>query len=291
MKLRRKLQSFLNLAAGDTAGLDLPLGMSFHGIMLKLSATGVGADFTIDHLERVRLLLNGKAIIRDIPGNIVFRDNLSRGSTNNNGYLFLDFEDPRSKDLGDQYRTLIHTAAGVNSFRIELDIAAAAAGTLKIESWALMSATGLPLGPIPALIKEGLEISSTGVREYTPGFKVGPEGPGHIFRCVHLVFSQGGTEVAPSAVLGENAVTLRKSGIPVWDRFPDDANRWLQTHYENTPQTNFYTLDWGEDNAVGVNLMPTADATDMVFELDIADASPVVKTDVYYRLITTLERL
>ena len=130
MKIKRKLPSFLNLAAGDTAALDLPLGMSYHGILLYLTATGVGADFDVDHINKVRLILNGKPIFRDIPGNVIYRDNLSRGSSANTAFLLLDFEDPRAKELTDQYRTLIHTAAGVNSFRIELDIDAAAAGTL-----------------------------------------------------------------------------------------------------------------------------------------------------------------
>lgn len=290
MKIRRKLQSFLNLAPSSTASLDLPLGMSYHGILLKLAATGGGATFINSDISRVRLMLNGKAIIRDIPGSVIYRDNLFRGSVTSTAYLYLDFEEPRAKSLADQYATLVHTAEGVNSFKLELDIASSAVGTLDITTWAVMSSTGLALGPIPALIKESFDTVAAAVREYTPAFKVGPQGPGHILRCIHLIPSQAGSEVAPSTVLGSLGVTLRKSGIPIFDRVTDAVNRWAQQHYEDVPQTNLFSLDWAEDNSVGINLMPTADASDMVFEIDIGSAT-ATNWSVYYRMISTLDRL
>lgn len=291
---KRLLPSFLNLAPDRTASLDLPLGMSYHGIILKLSATGGGASFVRADIPRVRALLNGKAFIRDIPASVLHRDNLFRGSRDDASYLYLDFEEPRSKTMEDQYATVIHTAAGVNSFKLELDIASTAVGTLKIETYALMAATGLGLGPIPAFIREGIDISADGVREIKPGFIVGPSGPGHILRAVHFLPFSGGAEVAPSTMLGANGITLRKSGIPVIDRLTDPVNRFYQYHYESVPQTNLYTVDFVEDNNTSINLMPTADATDMVWEIDVdvsgATTLPV-HVDMYYRMVTALERL
>lgn len=46
---KRLLPAWLNLAPSSTASLDLPLGMSYHGIILKLSATGAGATFLRGH--------------------------------------------------------------------------------------------------------------------------------------------------------------------------------------------------------------------------------------------------
>lgn len=285
---KRKLPQFLNLApGGQNCSLDLPLGMSYRGIMLRLSATGVGASFTVDDIARVRLLLNGKAIIRDIPGNVIKRDNLFRGSEDDNTVLYLDFEEPRARTLEDQMATCIHTAAGVNSFKIELDIADTAVGTLKIETRAQMQATGLPLGPIPAIIRESYVAVSTGNQEVKPGFKVGPQGPGHILRTVHFFPTVGGVEQVPADHLGTNGITVRKSGISAWDRLDDPDNRWLQKHYESVPITNAYTLDFVEDNN-NISLMPTADADDFVFEIDQALEC---KWDMYYRMVTTLERL
>lgn len=284
--LKRLLPAFTNLLPDRTASLDLPLGMSYHGIIMRLSSSG--GTFVRGDIPRVRLLLNGKAIWRDIPASVIHRDNLFRGSKDDTAFLYLDFEEPRSKNLEDQYSTVIHTAAGVNSFKIELDIANTATGTLKIETMALVARTDLPLGPIPVLIKEGFDATTTGVKEIKPGFNVGPSGPGHILRCVHLFPFVSGSEVAPSTVLGSLGVTLRKSGIPVIDRLTDAINRWYQQHYEDVPVTNAFTVDFVEDNNTGVNLMPTADATDMVWELDISAACHL---DMYYRMISTLDRV
>lgn len=285
---KRKLPQFLNLAPGnENCSLDLPLGMSYRGIMMRLSATGAGASFTVDDITRVRLLLNGKAVIRDIPGSVIRRDNLFRGSKNDNTVLYLDFEEPRARLLEDQMATCIHTAAGVNSFKIELDIANTAVGTLKIETRALTQATGLPLGPIPAMIRESYDAVSAGNQEVKPGFKVGPQGPGHILRTVHFFPDVAGAEGEPSDHLGGNGITVRKSGISVIDRLSDADNRWMQEHYESVPITNAYTLDFVEDNN-NISLMPTADADDFVFEIDQA---VICKWNMYYRMVTTLERL
>lgn len=285
---KRLLPQFLNLAPGaQNAALDLPLGQSYRGIMMRLSATGVGATFTVDHILRVRLLINGKAVIRDISGSVLKRDNLFRGSKDDNTVLYLDFEEPRARTIEDQLATCIHTAAGVNSFKIELDISSSAVGTLKIDTRAFTRSTGLPLGPIPAIIRESYDAVSTGFLEVKPGFKVGPTGPGHILRCVHFVSSVAGTECAPSTKLGTNGITVRKSGVSVWDRLSDPDNRWTQEHYESVPITNAYTLDFVEDNN-NISLMPTADADDFVFEIDQGTAC---HWDIYYRMVTTLERL
>jgi hypothetical protein len=286
--LKRLLPAWLNLAPNSTASLDLPLGMSYHGIILKVSATGSGATFTRADIPRFRALLNGKPFIRDIPASILHRDNLFRGSRDDPAFLYLDFEEPRSKTMEDQYTTVIHTAQGVNSFKLEMDIANTAVGTLKIETVAIMANTGLPLGPVPAFIREGVDAVATGIKEIKPSFQVGAQGPGHILRCVHIFPSQLGTEVAPSFVIGGLGVTLRKSGIPVIDRLTDSINRYYQHHYEDVPIANAFTIDFVEDSNVGVNLMPTADATDMVWEVDISAACHL---DFYYRMVTTLERL
>lgn len=286
--IKRKLPAFLNLAPSSTASLELPLGMSYHGIILQLSSAG--GTFVRGDIPRVRAILNGKPFIRDIPASVLHRDNLFRGSYDDSTFLYLDFEEPRSKNMSDQYSTVIHTASGVNSFKLELDIASSATGTLNINTYALTAATGLPLGPIPAFIREGVDSTAAGVREIKPAFGVGQNGPGHIIRTVHFLASQSGSEVAPSSVLGTLGVTLRKSGIPVIDRMTDSVNRFYQRHYEDVPQTNFFTVDFVEDNNLAENLMPTADATDMVWELDIS-TSTATHLDIFYRMISTIERL
>ncbi len=283
--LKRKLQSFENLLPDSTAGLTLPIGMSYHGIILKLTSTG--GTFTRSHIPRVRLLINGKAVIRDIPASILHRDNLFRGSKDDAKFLFLDFEEPRSMTMEGKYATLIHTAKGVNSFKLELDISASATGTLKIETWALVSATGAELGAVPAFIKDGVDVSSSGVKEITPSFGVGENGRGHVLRCVHFVPSVSGSEVAPSTVLGSSGITLRKSGLNIIDRLQDDVNRFYQEHYEDVPITNAFTVDFVEDNNTLVHLMSTGDATDFTWEVDNSVSS--VHWDIYYRMVTFLD--
>ena len=285
--IKRKLPAWENLANSSTASLDLPTGQSYHGIIIKLSATGPGQTFTRAHIPRFRMLINGKAVIRDIPASVLHRDNLFRGSRDDAAYLYLDFEEPRSKTLEDQYATVIHTASGVNSFKLEMDIDGAV-GTLKCDTWALTASTGLPLGFIPAFIKEGVDALVTGVKEVKPAFRVGQNGAGHIIRCVHMFPSVSGSEVAPSTVFGSLGVTLRKSGIPVIDRLTDETNRFYQMHYEDVPITNAFTVDFVEDNNTSTHLMTTADAEDFVWEIDIGS---VCHIDFYYRLVTTLERV
>jgi len=275
---KKKMPDFDNLANNGTASLDLELGLTYHNLVFQLG----GTTFNRTHIKRVRALINGKAFIRDIPATVIHADNLFKGSEDDATFLILDFEEARSRAYGDQILTAIGTAAGVNSFKIEFDIEGATAPT--ITTIANVQADLRPLGAIPAFIKETYDAVSTGTKQLKFGYTKDSQ---HVFKRVHFDCKDNvGVAMADSDLLDH--VTLVKNGINVWDRVSPAMNRFYQKHYEDVPQDNIYTVDFVEDNNTTINLMPTADANSLYWELAFKDVGHV---DIYYSMVTALERL
>lgn len=283
--IKRKMPDFDNLKNTGTATLDLPAGMTYHSIQFLLG----GIALTRAMIKRVRVLINGKAFVRDIPATVLHNDNKYKGTKDIANMFLLDFQEPRSRTLADQFATSIGTAAGVNSFKVEFDIEGATDPV--ITTIANVTADERPLGLIPAFIKETYEAVSEGIKQVKFGY--GKESA-HTFKRVYFYPFNGALALLPSTVLGKNGVSLVKNGINVFDRVPDQMNRDFQEHYEGQPLEDAYIVDFVEDNNMTINLMPTGDANSLLWELDIlASGGSVtpVRWDIYYSMVTTLDRL
>lgn len=267
MSIIKKMPDVQNLRNTGRAFLDLPLGMTYNALICKLS----GTTFTRAHITGVNILLNGKPFWRNVPASIIQAINLYRDSENDAAFLMLDFEEARSRTMEEQKALTIGTAAGVNSFKVEFEIAGAT--NPMIEVWAVQSAPKA-LGPVPAIIRDSEDFTSTGDKSirwgYTPSAR-------HIIKRAHFVLSGGLT-------LGD--VTLYKNGVPIFDRVPADVNEFLQKHFEGIPQANIFTVDFVEDNNTIINLLPTEDANSLYWELDVTAPGHL---DIYYELVSPLE--
>lgn len=270
MLARPKMPDFDNVVAGGLATLDVPTGPTINALTFKLS----GTTFDITHIEEVKVLINGKAWIKDLTAEEVRAVNLYRGSVDDDQIWMLDFTEPRSRTYAEQLATAIGTAQGVNSFKVQFKIAATAVSP-RIETWADVSGPR-PLGLLPALIKEQADFTTTGKK--TVKFGYGRDAK-HIIKRVHFIPSGG-------AVI--DSITLQKNGVPVYQEVPNDVAAFLQSHNEGVPQTGWKTVDFVEDNNTVINLMPTEDAQTLYWELEISTAGHV---DIIYELVSPLETI
>jgi len=272
-RFRYKMPDVENLKNDGTAYLEVPLGDTFHNFLCVLG----GVDFDRSHIKRVRVKLNGKEFIDDLSAAEIHKLNLYRLSVDDADILLIDFEEPRARLFQDQVATIIGTAGGVNSLRLEFDIEGADAPAMTV----YCNASGpQPLGLVPAMVTEEHDFVSTGNKTIRFPYAIGPResgGAGHIIKRAHLFLSGGAT-------LGD--VTLKKNGVPVHDRITPRANTFFQEHYEGVPISGAYTVDFVEDNNVVFNLLGTEDASSLHWDLNVTHAGHM---RVIYEMISPLE--
>lgn len=275
----KKLPDVQNLKNTGTAFIDLPKGDTYHNILCMLG----GTDFDRSHIKRVRVMLNGKPFIRDISAADLHALNLFRLSADDADKLLIDFEEPRSRTFEEQMAATIGTAAGVNSFRIEFDIEGATSPEMT-----LYARTSGPraLGIVPAIIQREEDFVSVGTRTIEFPYALGPKvladgrpgpGAGHIIKRAHFCLSGG---------LTIEELTLYKNGIPVKDRMVPAVASFFQRHYEDVPQSNWFTVDLVEDNNTLLNLLPTEDASSLYWQVKNGHAGHLTTI---YELLSPLE--
>ena len=136
MRTTVKLPSFSNVAAGNTATLELPIGRTYDKI--HIAYTGV----TLAQMKNIRLEVNGKAILEFKDGQALADYNKFYKRNTANGILDLHFKRDELKTLLEARMFGLGTMSGASgvisnvTLRIEID-AAAAAPTL--EGYAIQS--------------------------------------------------------------------------------------------------------------------------------------------------------
>lgn len=136
MRTTNKLPSFSNVAAGNTATLEIPIGRTYD--KLHIAYTGV----TLPQMKNIRLEVNGKAILEFKDGQALADYNKFYKRNTANGILDLHFKRDEMKTLIEARMFGLGTKSGQSgvisnvTLRIEID-AAAAAPTL--EGYAIQS--------------------------------------------------------------------------------------------------------------------------------------------------------
>ncbi|QYX66812.1 hypothetical protein K2227_11115 [Shewanella putrefaciens] len=136
MRTTVKLPSFSNVAAGNTATLELPIGRTYDKIHIPY--TGV----TLAQMKNIRLEVNGKAILEYKDGQALADYNKFYKRNTANGILDLHFKRDEMKTLLEARMFGLGTQSGNTgiisnvTLRIEID-AAATAPTL--EAYAIQS--------------------------------------------------------------------------------------------------------------------------------------------------------
>ncbi len=126
----KKLPSLSNVAAGSTATLELPRGLSYHQIMLKYSGV------TLAQLQKLRMEVDGKVFQQYKDGEQLDLINkyYARGAAEN-GYIVLHFARPEFDTLAQQRLFALGTQ-DISTLALRIDIKEDAAAP-KLEAYAL----------------------------------------------------------------------------------------------------------------------------------------------------------
>ncbi len=126
----KKLPSLSNVAAGSTATLELPRGLTYHQIMLKYSGV------TLAQLQKIRMEVDGKVFqqYKDGAQLDALNQYYDRGAAEN-GYIVLHFARPEFDTLAQQRHFALGTQdISTLAMRIDID---GAADSPKLEAYAL----------------------------------------------------------------------------------------------------------------------------------------------------------
>lgn len=243
---------FVNVVAGQKATLQLPIGVTYHGILLGLT------NVTKAQLNRIVVRTN-KKIIMDVTGSHLDAINTYKGGQVDAGFLLIDFTEHQAKDALSEFAGSLGTGEGVSSLIVEVDINAAAVNPA-LSSWSLVSGPAALSGNIAGLIPQSLSISGAGTWDLEL-----PHGPGsaHILKRVWLF----GANIT--------AVECKKNSLEI-HKLPTAANEFIQKHYEGTPAASSYCVDFVAGNHVAGEALTTRDAQDLRLKITTSAASTVI---------------
>lgn len=128
----KKLPSLSNVAAGSTATLEAPRGLSYHQIALKYSGV------TLAQLQKIRMEVDGKVFqqYKDGAQLDALNQYYGRGAAEN-GWIILHFVRPELDTLAQQRLFALGTY-DISTLALRIDIDGAAAAP-KLEAYALES--------------------------------------------------------------------------------------------------------------------------------------------------------
>lgn len=250
MGINIKLQPANNVVGTGLATLDLAnlLGTSVERITLQL-----GGSFSKAMIVGIQLKANGK-VIYDTAGSRIDVRNQYRGIAANAQFLTLDFSEIFSKTELGQNLGAIDTTLGINSLKLEINIAGATNPT--IQGWAECNRPQADAAQAPTrnLIAKvhGATISIGGAGTFSlpvPHFL--PTDGGSIFKRV-AIFSANMT-----------GVVIKKNGIVIEEEVKA-LNDFRQTEYGKKSQTGVYFVDFIQDNNQS-GMLNTRDAQTMEF--------------------------
>lgn len=241
---------FLNVVNDGVASLELPIGMTYNRIYIKL-----GGTFTKAMITRVLMKINGK-IFYDISGTNLDLLNDYNGLGLDADHICIDLIEQNAKTLGGQYIGAIGTLQGVTSFVLELTIAGATSPTL--ESWSELSAP-MPISLISSLITHTVTFSASG--EFPVVLPHGREA-GLLIQRLNF-FHSNMTELE-----------VKKNGVVVFESMPDAVNKQIQTAYGRTPQTGLYVYD-AILNGDMKQVLDTSNAQSMQYNVTVSGSDTI----------------
>lgn len=257
----RKMPGFEGVAAGNTATLRLPIGLTFHQLLLAY------AGVTLAQINEIRLLANGELIQRFLTGAQLDAWNQFEGraaAAAANGVIVLDFDRYNLRTRRAEEVTAIGTGrpddkTPITTLSLEVDIDGAAVGPV-LTAKAIQSAS-TPAG----LLKK--------IRQYTyPGAAIGDHEisdlpKGEIFNKVGF-----GGHVANVYT----AIKVERDNFVVFERSVDE-NEVVQVDGVRTPQADLVVYDPTE-NGHGAEGLATRGVGDLRFIQTLTNAGSVPVT-------------
>lgn len=180
------LPGFTGVGAGQTAIANIPLGLSYHALVI--GATNAGVDATTQanintHFTRWQLKVNGRPKY-DLSGSQHYMLNQYHGHVDEPGVRTLWFTQPKQATLNGE-DAMLYGTKGLQTMTLEVDIGAGATSpTLDVK--ALIDPRSLPLGSHRVVEKLTETIGATGTYNLL-GY---PPKRGRLLEKVHF---NGGT--------------------------------------------------------------------------------------------------
>lgn len=260
MLLTRKMPSFSGVGAGQTATCRLPIGLSYHHLLL----TYAGA--TLAQLNELRVVANGEVIHRYVGGSVLDTLNLYEGRAAAGGILVLDFDRYNLNTRDGREFTRLGTGLQVDqdprpisTLNLEVDIDAGAVGTV-------LSLKAVQSAPSQSgLFKK--------VRHFTYNapaagdYEIADLPRGDLINKVY--FNKAGI----------NSIKIERNGFVIFERTAAE-NTLIQTDGVRVPQTNYFVFDPTE-SGYGAEGLVTADTKDLRFTVNVA-ASGAIPVTVEY---------
>ena len=126
MRILKKMPTPQGIGAGQTASVNLPLGLTYERFYIRANVDGTPRDLPIaefgDYIEEIRLLLNGDAKIT-ISGADLVKLNQYYDVDQSAGAIPLMLSRPWMRTAGGEDQSGYGTAGGVDSFTMEIDLA------------------------------------------------------------------------------------------------------------------------------------------------------------------------
>lgn len=235
--LTRNMPSFNGVAANSTATLDLPLGLSYKGIMLQRG----GTTFTNAHITEIRVKGNGRLLYTVSGADLAIQNQFDGLSNPSGNFTYVDFERPKLKTKAATELTAIGTGSPLNSdpnsplfnptplttLQMEIDIGGATAPTL--------ASTAYQIGPRPlGVLKKRRRFYFTASGAGDLEIATLPKGD----VIDKIWFIPSGNHI--------NSVRLERDNFIVFER-----SKALNDQYQNefgvrTPQGNNFVIDPSE---------------------------------------------
>jgi hypothetical protein len=247
MRLTKTLPSLANVAAGQTATLNCPVGLTYDRIEFEYSGV------TLAQMKNVEVVINGKPVMtfKDMARLEILNDYYSRPKTT--GFITLHFARPEMALVRDQRLTALGTK-DVATLAVNIDIDAAAAAPV-IKAHAVQSEPQL-LGAFIKVREFQFDASVAGTMEISTL----PKGPrimaAHLFKA------------------DVNDLEVEIDSQKVFDTSKDLAQS-IQKTYGRTPQTASAThFDTCLEGDLAQSLV-TSGAQDLRFRCDLGTSGAV----------------
>ena len=251
----RRMPGFEGVAAGNTATLRCPIGLTYHQLLITYSGV------TLAQMDEIRVLANGETIQRFASGTQLDSFNRFEGRAAAAGVLTIDFNRYNLRTRRGEEVTGLGTGypndpAAVTTLSVEVDINAAAVGTV-------LSAKAIQGPPQPAgIIKKVRQFT------YTAGaagdFEISDLPRGDIINKI-LVGGHTANVYTNFKIERDNFVVFERSVA---------ENRVVQTDGVRTPQTDLSVYDPTE-NGHGAEGLATAGVNDLRMTLTLTNAGSV----------------
>jgi hypothetical protein len=252
--LTRKMPSWEGVAAGQTATVRLPIGNTYHKLLVPYSGV------TLAQMDEIRIIANGKTIQRIIGGDVLDSMNQFDGRNAAAGILTIDFERFGLRTRAGSEFTVIGTGASgdampITTLAVEIDINAAAAAPVLTAAKAVQSAP-----------------QQSGVLKQVRAFGYDPAGAGDYeisdlprLGLINRVFFKSAVVI--------NSVKLARDGYTVFERTTAE-NAAVQNDGVRVTQANYWVMDFSEEGN-GQDALAVAGVQDLRFTLDMAGAGHV----------------